>query len=139
MIPFKVIPRKNPVDKSVKYYAQAMNQQQVSIDQICEEVAHSSTATAADVSAVLKELIVYMQMHLLDGRSVSLGDMGSFHTTLKSQGETDAKDFTAANITNVMIRWVRPTKLRREFTPGIGSVRFKQVTEKKDDEGNGGN
>ena len=129
MIKFNVIPRKNPIDKSIKYYAQQVPVDQVSLEQICEEVAHSSTATAADVSAVIKELVVYIQMHLLDGSSVSLGDLGSFHTTLKSQGEVVADDFTAANITNVMIRWTRPTKLRREFTPGIGSVRLKQVTD----------
>lgn len=133
MIRYKVIPRKNPIDKSIKYYASTNDTQQVSFDQICEEVAHSSTATQADVKAVLNEIILYMQMHLLDGRSVNLGDLGSFHVTLKSQGETNKEDFTAANITNVMVRWTRPTKFRREFTPGIGSVRFKQDVEKKDE------
>ena len=131
MITYKVVPRKNPIDKSVKYYACQVSGNQVSLEQLCEEVAHSSTATAADVSAVIKELLVYMQMHLLDGRGVSLGDMGCFNVTLKSQGEVSKSDFTSANITNVMIRWKRPTKLRREFTPGIGSVRFKQAKEEE--------
>lgn len=139
MIKFNVIPRKSPVDKSIKYYAQQVRTQQVSFDQICDEVAHSSTATAADVSAVLKELIVYMQMHLLDGRSVSLGDLGSFHTTLQSDGETDKSKFTAANISRVMIRWTRPSKLRREFTPGLGSVRLKQEGDKSDAAAGNGN
>lgn len=129
MIKYNVVARKNPLTKAVKYYAQAIPPTQVSFDQLCEEISHSTTATEADASAVIKEALVHLLAHLLDGKSVSFGALGSFHVTLQSKGAEAAESFKAENIERAMIRWTRPTKLRKEFTPGLGSVRFKKASE----------
>lgn len=128
MIKYNVVARTNPIDKSIKYYAQAISPTQVTFDQLCEEISHSTTATEADASAVIKESLVHLLSHLLDGKSVSFGNLGSFRVTLKSKGADTADAFTADNIENVMVRWSRPTKLRRELKPGVGSVRFKKAS-----------
>lgn len=127
MIKYTVVARTNPLDKSIKYYAQAIRPSQVTFDELCEEISHSTTATAADASAVIKEALVHLTAYLLDGKSVSFGDMGSFHVRLQSKGADTADAFTADNVKNVMVRWTRPTKLRRELKPGVGSVRFKKA------------
>ena len=98
MLKYKVIQRKNPIDKSVKYYAQEVEQTQMSFAEA-----------------------------LLDGKSVSLGDLGSLHTTIKSKGAATAKDFEPKLLRNIMIRWVRPTRFRAAFDLEKGKVRVQKV------------
>ena len=64
---------------------------------------------------------------LLDGKSVSLGDLGSLHTTIKSKGAATAKDFEPKLLRNIMIRWVRPTRFRAAFDLEKGKVRVQKV------------
>ena len=127
MLKYKVIQRKNPIDKSVKYYAQEVEQTQMSFATLCDKISHSSTATAADASAVIKEACVHALEALLDGKSVSLGDLGSLHTTIKSKGAATAKDFEPKLLRNIMIRWVRPTRFRAAFDLEKGKVRVQKV------------
>lgn len=129
MLKFKVIAKKNPISKQTAYYAQKVDTSRVSFDQICDRVAHASTATRADAKAVIDEFCHQALEVLLDGKSVSLGDLGSLHTTLKNKknGAPSADKFETSMIEKAMVRWLRPTKMRREFTPGIGSVRFQRV------------
>ena len=127
MLKYKVIQRKNPIDKSVKYYAQEVEQTQMSFATLCDKISHSSTATAADASAVIKEACVHALEALLDGKRVSLGDLGSLHTTIKSKGAATAKDFEPKLLRNIMIRWVRPTRFRAAFDLEKGKVRVQKV------------
>lgn len=129
MLKYKVVSKKNPLTKDVAYYAQKIDTTRVSFDELCDRVAHSTTATRADSKAVVDEFCHQAIQLLLDGRSVSLGDLGSFHTTLKNKrnGADSPKNFDTSMIENVMVRWVRPSKMRKEFLPGIGSVRFERV------------
>lgn len=133
MLKFKVIPKKNPISQAVAYYAQKVDTTRVSFDDLCDRVAHSTTATRADAKAVVDEFCHQVLQILLDGKSVSIGDLGSFHTTLKNKknGAATADKFDASMIENVMVRWVRPTVMRREFKPGTGSVRFERVDKVK--------
>lgn len=127
MIKYNVVPRKNPITKEVQYYAQALPPTQVTFEQLCEEISHSATATSADAQAVLTEALVHLMAHLREGQSVSFGQMGSFHVTLQSAGSATADAFKTENIKRVMVRWTRPTKLRKALTPGNGVLKFQRA------------
>ena len=127
MLKYKVVARKHPIDKSVKYYAQEAPQSQMSFATLCDKISHSSTATAADASAVIKEACVHAFEALLDGKSVSLGELGSLHTTIKSKGAETAEKFEPKFLRNIMIRWVRPTRFRAAFDLQKGQVRVQKV------------
>ena len=115
MLKYKVIQRKNPIDKSVKYYAQEVEQTQMSFATLCDKISHSSTATAADASAVIKEACVHALEALLDGKSVSLGDLGSLHTTIKSKGAATAKDFEPKLLRNIRYCPKKVCKLQSSY------------------------
>ncbi len=127
MLQYNVVPRKNPITKEVQYYAQQLPAKQLAFDDLCERVAHSTTVTAADVHAVIEEARIQILNALLEGKSVSFGKLGSFHTTLQSAGSATADAFSSDNIKRVMVRWTRPTYWRKQLTPGNGVVKFERA------------
>jgi len=61
MIPYKVIPRKSPKDRSVKYYG-VQHTRQMSEQDFVERIVQKNTVTRADVLAVIasiREELVY--------------------------------------------------------------------------------
>lgn len=112
MIYYTVIKRKNPKDDSVMYYAQSKQQSFLSPDQVAENISHKCTVTIHDIKAVLSALQEEVIMALRDGRGVRLGDLGSFHTTLQSTGAKDPESFKKSNLTNLMVRFVKSSKMR---------------------------
>lgn len=124
MLKYKIVPRKNPIDKTVKYYALQAPVAPVTLDELCQEISHSTTATEGDVALVLKEAVVHIINHLLNGRSVRLGDLGSFRTTIASKGAEKLEKFEPSNITGVRCRWTRSSRIRRAFRLTDGRVKF---------------
>ena len=124
MLKYRVVSRKNPIDKSVKFYAQQTPVAPVTLDELCQEISHSTTATEGDVALVLKEAVVHIINHLLNGRSVRLGDLGSFRTTISSKGAAEAKKFDPSNIRGVRCRWTRSSRIRRAFQLTDGRVKI---------------
>lgn len=124
MLQYNVVPRKNPITKEVRYYAQLLPVKQLAFDDLCERIAHSTTATAADVHAVIEEARVQILAALLEGKSVSFGKLGSFYLTAQSAGSATADTFKTENIKRLMVRWTRPTYWRKQLTPGNGVVKL---------------
>lgn len=124
MLKYNVVPRKNPITKEVQYYAQLLPPEQMTFDTLCERIAHSTTATAADVHAVIEEARIQILQALLEGNSCSFGKLGSFYLTAQSAGSATADAFQTENIKRLMVRWVRPTYWRKQLTPGNGVVKL---------------
>lgn len=103
MIKFHVVPKKNPQDKSVKWYAQAATPADVSLDMVARRIEKQSTVSSSDIKAVLDALQDIIIDELQRGNSVKLGDLGSFRITLRSEGTELAEDFTAAKIKGVHV------------------------------------
>lgn len=74
------------------YYAQSAAGTHVTLAQIAKRVEKRSTVSSADVKAVLDALQYEIIETLAAGDSVRLGDLGSFHTTLRSAGAATAAE-----------------------------------------------
>lgn len=109
MLYYKVVPRKSPRDKSVKYYGSPALTQPLSLDDIADAMADGSTTTSADFRAVLDRFERKLVEKLIEGHSVRLGLLGSFHVTFRSKGAETKDKFTADNIKRVLCRF-RPGK-----------------------------
>lgn len=88
-----------------------MNQKEVAM--ILEE---KSSLTIGDISNVLENLLAELPRQLIDGKSISLWDFGTFRLTFSSEGVEDKKNFNTATI-----------EPRVVFTP---SVEFKDKLKK---------
>lgn len=113
MIDYSVTARPNPREKNdpYKYYASPQVSENVSMDEFCRHIAsHGSVYGRADVQSVLAQAVDCLREMLLDGKQVSLGDLGSFRIGLKSKGAITAEDFNPTeHIKSVHVNW----------TPGI--------------------
>ncbi len=127
MLKYNVVPKKNPQDKSVKYYASLAQVKPVKLAELAENISRECTVTIHDVKAVLSALEEQLIFQLREGNSVRLGDLGSFRPTLRSEGVELAEDFTAAKIKHVNIRFYGSSNLRYNLGRNHPSVQFKNA------------
>ena len=102
------------------------------MDTLCVMIGARSTVSSADVKAVLDNLNFILDMELRAGRIVQLGEFGNFRLSLSSNGASDKKSFTQADVKGARVI----------FTPGASLRNTKKLvaftsTEKKEDEGSG--
>lgn len=126
---YSVVPRKNPSDKAApaKYYATAQARGYSSIDEICDKISRSTTVTRADIKAVLAALEDEVCDLLQNGEIVQLGDLGTFRTSLSSDGADAEEDFNVSMIRSVKVLF-RPSK---KISDAMQTASFEKVSIKK--------
>ena len=126
MLTYKVVERQNALTKQLQYYAQVSPVTPVTLDQIVELIEKRSTVTSADVKAVLDALQFEVRNALVDGKSVRLGDLGSFRPTLSSRSALSADAFLPANIKGVRVRYMPSAALKSDLK--LDRVSLRNVT-----------
>ena len=122
-IPYKVIPRKSPKDRSVKYYG-VQHTRQMSEQDFVERIVQKNTVTRADVLAVIASIAEELVYSIRNGNSVTLPEIGTFGFTIKTRGaETKAK-FVADNIKSLLVRFKPSSKLKYDVKVGNPQVKF---------------
>lgn len=113
----KVIQRGNPQapDEAPKYYASAIHKERVEMDDLATMIAARCSIQRADVYGVLVALMDVVPDLLIDGNIVSLGDLGSFYTTVSSDGVESEEDLSVSMIRNAFVRYRPAKKLRKNL------------------------
>ncbi len=124
MIKYNVIPRKNPLNKEVKYYAQMAPVNPVTLNEVAEAISNQSTVTLHDCKAVLSALQEQIALNLRNGNSVRLGDLGSFHATIKCKGSNSLDGFSTANITGLKVSFSMSSPMRYMLSKDNPAVSF---------------
>ena len=108
---YALVQRRNPAKKDAPklFYAAAQKSGEISFKEIKESIAHSTTATAGDVSLVLESLLRVIKDHLKQGHSILLDEFGIFRLSFSSKGVNTMKEFTTDLIRNIRILF-RPCK-----------------------------
>ena len=98
----------NPInqEEAKKAYAKAQVSQELSLKALSKRVAAQTTASRADVTAVIIATVENMIESLRAGEQVDFGDLGKFRLQITSRGAESAEKFTAANITGVNIQFI---------------------------------
>lgn len=115
MIPYIIKAKKNPQNKDVKYYAQIAPVKYVRLDNITERISEKCTVTEHDVKAVLSALQMCVVKYITDGRTVRLGDLGSFRATLKGKPCETKEEVKASKIERVRVRYTMSARLSQVF------------------------
>ena len=91
------------------FIARPTDRQRVSHRQFCEEVAHATTFTGAEVEAVLRLAAEMAKHHVESGESVDFGDIGTLSPSFKSKAVDHIEDFNATrDIKKPMVK-LRPS------------------------------
>lgn len=91
-----------------KLYAIPKYSGRTNLATLCKLISARSTASSADVKAVLDSLIFVLDMELQAGRIVNVGELGNFRLSLSSEGTETKKEFSQSKL----------RKARIIFTPG---------------------
>lgn len=134
MIKFNIIPRKNPINKEVKYYAQMAPVNPVTLGEVAEAISNQSTVTLHDCKAVLSALQEQIALNLRNGNSVRLGDLGSFHPVIKSSGALSADEFSTSHIKGLKVCFNMSSPMRYMLSKQNPSVKFEVVRPETQDE-----
>jgi predicted histone-like DNA-binding protein len=97
---YNVISRRNPKDPTApdKYYGIVKSLDTYSLHQLAERIAAESSLSEADIYATLTAFLKTLPRVLNEGFIVSLGEFGSFRTSISTEGVEVESDFNVANI-----------------------------------------
>lgn len=117
MFKYVVGPRKNPMNKSVKYYAMAEKVTPIDLDTIAERIEKRSTVSSADAKAVLDALQYEIKEAVITNGSVRLGDIGTFRATIACEGAPSRASFSADYIQRLRLQFTPSVKLKNWLNP----------------------
>ena len=112
---YKLIERKNPQQREAegKLYATPVIEGKVSQQEIAAEIVRMSSLARGDISNVIDSLLDTVPNYLLMGKSVSLGDLGTFRVSFSSEGVTTADEFNVGKISGVRVSFLPSPALRK--------------------------
>ena len=125
MLKYKLVQKGNPSDLSApkKYYANHVSSGRKTLRDISRDIEDRSSLSRGDISNVLENLVDQVPKYLLDGQTVSLGDLGSLRLSISSEGAEKAKDFNAMMVRNVRIVFTPGKLLKQE----VAKARFEKL------------
>lgn len=117
---YKTTQVKAPGNKEPLFHIRSAKQDPMTLDELAEQIANSSTVSMADIKAVLNALEFQIIQALKNGRTVRLGDIGSFYTNIQSTGvptQADAWKQNVALIKHISCNFQRSKKISAALTP----------------------
>ena len=129
-IRFKLVPRKDfskgAGEDDKLLYAQTITNGTVSFDEFCESVAEESALSSADVKGWFDRTARLLRTHLREGRTVQMGELGTFMLNNASKGAPTAKEFSVATMMKrPKIQYI-PSKKLKEMLDNVQYVRVKE-------------
>lgn len=124
MLSYKLVEKGNPRDTAApkKYYANHISKGRKNLNDISKDIEDKSSLSRGDIGNVLDNLVDQVPKYLLDGQSVSLGDMGSLRLSFSSEGAETPELFSTSMIKSVKIIFTPGKMLKEE----IAKARFEK-------------
>lgn len=121
---YKLIERVNPTDRTLpkKWYATPVNAGKITEKSIAKEIASRSSLTAGDVMNVLQNFLDLLPNHLIDGKSIKLGDFGTFRISFSSEGVDAESEFKVDKIKGRKVLFT-PSP---DFKQGLSNITFEK-------------
>ena len=103
----KAVQRINPAepDEPKQWYPVQYTTKMVDENEVAMLIADETTLNPMEAAMAIRQLRKVVQRLLLDGKSVKLGDWGTFNITLNTEGAERKEDLTAHNVKRVNINF----------------------------------
>lgn len=101
---YKVVPLKNPLDKSVKFYARKVSYEKITGKELLARLKDNSGMKGAVLSAACIAITNCIANFVCNGHSVQIGNLMSLRPTLTSVGTDKPGDFLASYIVGCRVR-----------------------------------
>lgn len=103
-IKYKVVPLKNPIDKSVKFYARKISYEKITAKELLSRLLDNSGMKGAVLSAACIAITNCIANFVCNGHSVQIGNLMSLRPTLTSTGVLTQSNFSAVHINGCRVR-----------------------------------
>jgi len=112
-VKYKVAPKGRPGvvgGGEIKYYASIVRGEKVNLRTLLNEIEELNVANPAVFFAVLETFLQKVNYHLINGRSVKLGQLGTFSPAISSSGVDDPDDVGKNTIRRFKVNF-RPSQI----------------------------
>jgi predicted histone-like DNA-binding protein len=93
---YKLIKRTNPLNRTKeKWYLAPVNEGKVTKTDLTKELVSMSSLSRGEVANVIENLLEIIPNHLLMGKSIRLGELGTFRLSFSSKGMDNPQEFRA--------------------------------------------
>jgi predicted histone-like DNA-binding protein len=115
MLKLKAIPRVNPLDRTAdpKYYLKTVAKDKVDVDRMATIISRESTLSEIDCKSVILGLAVHLIDQLEQGRTVSLGDLGTFTVGVSSEGVATEEALHVGLLTHKRLNFRSSPRIRK--------------------------
>lgn len=122
---YKLIQKAKPGDSQAKkkWYATTVNQGKITIEQLSKDIAGRSSLTRGDIKNVIENLLDEIPKYLVNGSSVSLGNLGSLRLSISGEGVEDPSQYNTSKIKKTKIIFTPSSNLKKE----INDIKFEKV------------
>lgn len=127
MIKYYIRQGKHPKTSNPIFFGQNVSVDSITLDQIAEEIEHSTTMTKADILACLTEMEDAIINKLRNNVSVRFGLLGSFCPTMRSYAARTIDEFTKANIRNIAVAYRPSATMKYKLKYGHPDMVFQLV------------
>lgn len=101
---YKIVPIKNPIDKSVKFYARKISYEKITSRELLARLMDNSGMKGAVLSAACIAITNCIANFVCNGHSVQIGSLMSLRPTLTSEGVDKQEYFSAVCIKGCRVR-----------------------------------
>lgn len=114
---YKIIERLNPQDKtaSPKFYPSIVSNGVIDLTELSRSVSKRCSLTYSDVYAVIYALLDVIPENLSNGKTVKLGDLGSFRLTLRSEGADSIDKFNPKLIKQFKVNFRQGAEFKKQL------------------------
>lgn len=117
MIHYKVQEKKSPRTGTSKYYVQIAPTVPVTRSAIISQIEKVTSLSSSDVKACLDALEYCITEAMKEGKSVRLGDLGSFRPTISSFGTSERDKANSNLIRGVRVRFTMSGQMGLDLQP----------------------
>lgn len=101
---YKVVPLKNPIEKTVKFYARKISYEKITGKELLARLQDNSGMKGAVLSAACIAITNCIANFVCNGHSVQIGNLMSLRPTLTSVGTETLDKFSTAYIKGCRVR-----------------------------------
>lgn len=123
VIRYKVVSKKNPLDGSVKFYAQPELYSQISKDDIVEAAQRNTSIPRAYLDMAYDALINEVENFVMNGHSVQIPNLGTISCRINGTGAETRVEYTTEYIRKVGFTFLPDPYIKKL----LKKVQFRQV------------
>lgn len=113
----RVIPRKDPFSKQVKYYLTKASYSMIRDDELCQRISDNTGIPRAVVKAAEQAIIDQLRNFAANGHTVKFGDLISLRLRILSWGQTNEELVTKKQLRELKMNYVFGTQLKKYQKP----------------------